>query len=119
MNVFQFEYITNPDLKNIFLTIGDLGMFVYKLYSDTLNEINEGEMCRQWGRKQNSTFVKAMKESVTNNGPGCPCNHVQAVGDNRYKKHAGDENCLYTFEEGFYLGSYGTLVSDFPICEFV
>ena len=72
-------------------------------------------MCRQWGRKQNSTFVMEMKEAVINNGPGCPCNHMQAVDDSRYLKLGENDSCLYTFEEGLYLDIYGTLVSFFLI----
>ena len=93
---------------------GVIGKFVYTMYRGTLNEINEAELCRQWAKDQNSTLVYQVVTALDKDGPGCPCNQMQAINDDRfvmYGKLEENKNCFYTFEEGFYLSVYGSLVS--------
>ena len=96
--------------------VGETGKFIHKLYSENLDDTNDKELCSQWAKKQNITFIEQMSHTLANDGPGCPCSKIQAVDDKRFlvyraNDQAGDLECFFTLEEGFYMQIYGSLVS--------
>ena len=95
--------------------VGETGTFIHKLYSENLNEISDGELCRQWAGQQNITFIEEMSHALVRDGPGCPCSKIQAADDKRFLVYRADyqtedAECFFTLEEGFYMEDYGSLV---------